>query len=141
MHIRRRTLLILFAVWVVLGLGVVFLPIGTQIGQALAWLARTSHSLGLPASLDLYSFDFLLNVVLFTVPVMLVATMWPRIPRWLWLPVGIVVSFAIEMIQGLFLPRTSSPLDWIANSLGALIGVLAVLLLERFRPTPATQSP
>lgn len=137
MRLRRRTLIALLTGWAILGLGVVFLPIGPQIGQGLAWLARAAHWLGFPPSVDLYSFDFLLNVVLFAVPVMLVATMWPRVPRWLWPLAGIVASFCIEMVQGLFLPRTSSPMDWIANSLGALLGVVAVALLERFRPAPA----
>ena len=50
---------------------------------------------------------------------------------------GVVASFCIEMVQGAFLPRTSSLLDWIANSLGALLGVVVVLLLERFRPAPS----
>ncbi|TRY16784.1 VanZ family protein [Tessaracoccus rhinocerotis] len=81
----------------------------------------------------------MLNVVLFAVPVMLLATMWPHVPRWLWLPLGVVASFCIEMVQGAFLPRTSSLLDWVANSLGALVGVASVLLLERFRPAPAAE--
>lgn len=132
MHIRRRTLVTLLSGWAILGLGLVFLPIGKQIGQGLAWLARAANSIGF-TGLDLYSFDFMLNVALFTVPVMLAATMWPRVPRWLWVPVGVLASFCIEMVQGAFLPRTSSLLDWVANSLGALLGVVAVLLLERFR--------
>lgn len=138
MHIRRPVLIALLAGWAILGLGVVFLPIGKQIGQVLAWLARTSESVGVQG-LDLYSFDFMLNVVLFAVPVMLLATMWPHVPRWLWLPLGVVASFCIEMVQGAFLPRTSSLLDWVANSLGALVGVASVLLLERFRPAPAAE--
>ena len=74
--------------------------------------------------------EFASNVVLF-VPIGLLLALWlPRGRRWLAPVAGVLISFAIEMLQGALLPERYGALsDIIANSLGALLGTLLALIV------------
>ena len=75
-------------------------------------------------------YGVVLNVLLF---VPLGATI-VLITRWTWWRVallGAVGSVAIEVVQGLWLAREGAWSDVVANTIGALVGAVAVSLLAR----------
>jgi glycopeptide antibiotics resistance protein len=75
--------------------------------------------------------DFGLNVLMF-VPIGLIAGRYLR-SWWLRILTPIALGFAIEAIQ-LPLPyRVSDPRDVAANTIGALIGIVAVWIIEAYR--------
>lgn len=87
-------------------------------------------------------YGVLLNVLLF-VPL---GAFFALVIRWAWwwvvLP-AVIASGAIETVQGLWLDREASWSDVVANTVGALLGAVAVSLLARARrrrvsrPAPA----
>src|SRR3954469_2689324 len=89
--------------------------------RVLAWLQR----LGAPAWVD-YDFAQAVANVAFFVPVgLLGALLLPRRMWWVAIPIGAVLSFAIEFGQLLFLPhRFASWADVAANAIGAVLGAL-----------------
>nr|WP_255622662.1 VanZ family protein [Tessaracoccus sp. OS52] len=111
-------------------MAVVFLPIGGEIEDLLWWLTVAGLRVGVPGS-NFYGYDFALNMVLFAVPTVLVAAAWPSVRRWIWLIAAFVLSFTIETVQDLALPRTASLMDLAANSLGALLGLCGLWVVER----------
>jgi VanZ family protein len=67
------------------------------------------------------------NVLLFVPIGMIGAVMLPRWPWWRWLVVGLVLSGAIELTQGLLLPaRQGDPVDVLTNTAGAVLGAWVV---------------
>ncbi len=76
--------------------------------------------------------EFGLNVLMF-VPMSLVGTfVLPRLRIADWVLVGFVGSFAIEMVQLLFLPsRSADPKDVVSNTMGALVGAVIAWVLIR----------
>src|SRR3954452_9126769 len=129
-------------VFVVYLVGLVRLTLWPQIGADagfdvlrtfLAWL--DGH--GVPLSYGVT--EFVANIVLFVpfgILVMLLATRWPA---WLVVVAGALTSGLIELTQLLFLPdRVSDVRDLVANTLGTVIGVAALLVARRRRaPEPA----
>lgn len=77
-------------------------------------------------------YGVLLNVLLF-VPL---GAFLALLGRWAWwwvmLP-AVIVSGAIETVQGVWLDREASWSDVVANTVGALLGAVAVSLLARAR--------
>jgi glycopeptide antibiotics resistance protein len=75
-------------------------------------------------------YGVLLNVLLFVpVGVLLVAAL--RLPWWAATALAACGSAGIELVQGLFLAREASLTDVVANTVGALLGAVAVSLLRR----------
>jgi VanZ family protein len=73
------------------------------------------------------------NVLLFVPIGVIGAVLLPRWPWWAWLLVGLALSGAIELTQGLFLPRRhGDPVDVVTNTAGAVLGAWAVK--RRTRP-------
>ena len=67
------------------------------------------------------------NIALFVPLGVLVALQLPRGLRWVGILIGAAVSVTIEVLQGALLPeRVATPLDVVANTMGATIGVLLV---------------
>lgn len=77
-------------------------------------------------------YGVLLNVVLF-VPLGALAVLVTGRPWWWVTAAAALVSVAIELAQGRWLPRDGSSWDVIANTGGALVGALAVTLRGRAR--------
>ena len=77
-------------------------------------------------------FGVLLNVVLF-VPLGALAVLVTGRPWWWVTAAAALASVAIELAQGRWLPRDGSSGDVIANTVGALVGALAVTLRGRTR--------
>ena len=73
-----------------------------------------------------------LNVLLF-VPLGAALALLARRPRWWVVLPAAVVSGAIELVQGRWLDRVASWSDLVANTVGALLGAVAVSLLARAR--------
>ncbi|WP_243075651.1 VanZ family protein [Microbacterium sp. SS28] len=81
--------------------------------------------------------EFTANIVLF-VPLGILLTLILRKRRWV-LPLALGATFAIEAIQAALLSeRTPAISDIIANVLGAAIGMLVVLLAQRWSQTRNT---
>jgi glycopeptide antibiotics resistance protein len=78
--------------------------------------------------------EFLLNVAIFVPWFILAATVWPAVPWWCWVALGLLATVVVEGYQGLLMSesRTSSASDVGANTLGALIGA-ALISLDRAR--------
>lgn len=72
--------------------------------------------------------EFLLNAAMFAPISCLAALTFPHHPWANWVVYGVVLSGAVELLQGLFLPpRSAQFVDIVANTLGALVGALAAL--------------
>ena len=77
--------------------------------------------------------EFGANILLFIPLGILLTVLVPR-ARWIVLPIALVATVTIESIQALVLDqRTPSILDIIANTTGACVGMLMVVLIERLR--------
>lgn len=106
-------------------------PYGSDIAAALdrllAWFAERPST----AWITFERVEFFANVAMF-VPLGVIAVLWFGVRGWWTAPiVGLAVSGVIETIQALTLADTRVPdvRDLIANTLGAVIGMLLMLLL------------
>ena len=76
--------------------------------------------------------EFLLNAAMFTPIVFLAAMALPRHHWANWVVYGFVLSCAVELVQGFFLPPRSAQFeDVVANTLGALFGAMAAIPVSR----------
>jgi glycopeptide antibiotics resistance protein len=72
--------------------------------------------------------EFLLNTAMFAPVAFLAAVAFPRHPWANWVVYGFVLSGAVELLQGVYLPpRSAQFVDVVANTLGALLGAVAAL--------------
>lgn len=105
-------------------------PYGSDIAGALnrllAWLAQREST----AWITFDRVEFGANVAMF-VPLGVFAVLWFGVRGWWTAPLlGLLTSGAIELIQATFLDsRVADVRDLIANTLGAVIGMLLMLLL------------
>jgi glycopeptide antibiotics resistance protein len=99
----------------------------SSIQEFLAVLHRT----GVPEWFGYSKLEFSANVVMF-IPLGFLATMiLPQRTWWLALLICPALSVAIELTQGALLSsRFASPLDVVANSMGAIIGVFCAVVLR-----------
>jgi VanZ family protein len=135
----RRRILVLAIVGVVLLAGVLlvgFLPtrvdggVENQVRGFVDWM----RGLGAPEWVDYDLMDFLANIAFF-VPVGLIASLLlPRRVLWLAVPIGALLSGALELGQALFLPqRYASLTDVLANTIGATVGALIGAAIHQVR--------
>ena len=76
--------------------------------------------------------EFLLNTAMFAPVAFLAAVAFPRHPWANWVVYGFVLSGTVELLQGLLLPPRSAQFeDVVANSLGALAGVVLAVPVAR----------
>lgn len=84
--------------------------------------------------------EFLLNTAMFTPVAFLAAITFPRHHWANWVVYGFVVSGAVELLQGLYLPpRSAQFVDVVANTLGALIGTVMAVPFAGFLGKPRDQ--
>ncbi|MBP1326220.1 glycopeptide antibiotics resistance protein [Leucobacter exalbidus] len=107
------------------------LPIGWQINRFVVWLYYLGRSLGIPDFVTIPMYEFGLNVLLFAAPAALASLLWSRIKWWGWPLLALGASLAVEIVQLVALPREFSFLDIVANTLGALIGAVALIRPSR----------
>jgi len=105
-------------------------PYGSDIASALdrllAWFAGREAT----AWITFERVEFAANVAMF-VPLGIFAVLWFGVRGWWTAPVlGLAVSAAIEFAQASFLDtRVADPRDLLSNTLGAVVGMLLMLLL------------
>lgn len=112
-------------------------PVDGALATTLGWL----HRHGLAPEFGYTQLEFLANVAFF-VPLGLIAGLWLGPRRW-WLAVacGAAASAVIETVQLLFLAeRVASWSDIAANTIGAAAGVVAALLLIRYRRSSSLET-
>ena len=105
-------------------------PYGAEVSDVLerllAWFARHAAT----AWITFERVEFASNVAMF-VPLGVFAVLWFGVRGWWTAPVlGLALSGAIELTQALFLDtRVPDARDLVANTLGAVVGMLLMLLL------------
>ena len=92
-----------------------------------SWLGRA----GAPALVTVAGrVEFVLNALMVVPVVLLAALLLPGRPWAGWVAYAFVLSCVVELAQGLLLPpRSAQAVDVVANTLGALGGVLAARLV------------
>ncbi|WP_223171479.1 VanZ family protein [Microbacterium sp. NIBRBAC000506063] len=105
-------------------------PYGSDLGRGLerllAWLAQQPST----AWVTFDRLEFAANVAMF-VPFGIFGVLWFGVHRWWLAPIlGALTSAGIEFLQWQFLDtRVADPRDIVANTAGAVIGMLLMLLL------------
>lgn len=78
--------------------------------------------------------EFSYNVLLFIPPALACVLLWPRVPVWIWVALGLLASTGIEGVQALFLAgREAQARDVVSNTLGAGVGAALGLPLAHRR--------
>ena len=100
-----------------------------------------AHQQGLPTWITFGKIEFAANIVMFVPIGLFGALCLPRF-RWLIVPIAIAASTTIEYMQSTRLPdRVGTPRDVVANTLGAVLGMLiAYLLVALVRRTARTRA-
>ncbi|BDV31107.1 VanZ family protein [Microbacterium terricola] len=136
LRVQRATARIVLAVlsaaylWAVAWLTLRARPYGSDIADALdrllVWLAQREST----AWITFDRVEFAANVAMF-VPLGVFAVLWFGVRGWWTAPLlGLAVSGAIETLQAAYLDsRVPDVRDIVANTLGATIGMLLMLLL------------
>jgi VanZ family protein len=106
-------------------------PVDLSFRHDLESLLEKLHDRGVPEFVGYGFVEFASNVVLF-IPLGFIASLvLPRRGWWLVLLLGPLFSGAIELAQRLFLPeRFATVSDILANSIGAIVGAIAAVLLK-----------
>lgn len=140
---RRRRLLTALLAGYLLALALIgFWPSPVDEGASglIDHMLRFLHRNGVPGWFDYSLIESGANVLLFIPFGFLIAALLPLQRVWLALPIGIAASMCIEVGQELFRPeRVATPRDLLANSLGAAIAVL-VVVLSGYGPTSTRPS-
>ncbi|UAL29172.1 VanZ family protein [Nocardioides rotundus] len=130
---RGRLLLALVAASLVVLGCVVFQATGSLPTRVVSAVTEQLLAIGVsPTLAESSRVEFALNVAMFVPPVAVAALLLPRI-RWSeWVVIAFVVSGVVELVQGFLLPdRSATFSDVVANTLGGLIGALAVSATRR----------
>jgi glycopeptide antibiotics resistance protein len=113
-------------------LAVVLQPVPIAANGSVHYGYRALVDLGAPSWISDGTVEFAWNVVLFVPLTYFGSVLLPRIAWQQWVGLGLLASAAIELVQLLWLPdRTASLSDIISNTLGALLGALAVHALRQ----------
>jgi glycopeptide antibiotics resistance protein len=112
---------------------VVFSPSSDLQGKTVTELSKVMLAAGIPEWLATFTlWERVMNVLLFVPLGVLGALGRPGWTMWRWAAVGVALSLAIEVVQGLLLPaRDASVLDVAMNALGVVVGAAGVLMLFR----------
>jgi len=110
---------------VLLGLALLAPTSGTQSGMA-SWVCCVGLSQA--------GAEFLCNVAILAPVSALGSLVWRRTTWRDWTAYTFVLAGTVELVQGLVLPdRTPSAIDIVANTLGGLVGAVAVLAARKGR--------
>jgi glycopeptide antibiotics resistance protein len=106
-------------------------PIDQDYRSAIDKVLRVLHRNGVPGWFGYNKLEFTANVGMFVPLGFLLALVLPARRWWLSLVIAPLFSVAIEATQGFFLSaRFSSAWDVVANSIGALIGIILALIVR-----------
>lgn len=105
----------------------------TVASDVVSGFGRWLDSNGAPATVTTPSrVEFLLNATMFAPVAFLAAVSFPSHPWANWVVYGFVLSGAVELLQGLYLPpRSAQFVDVVSNTLGALVGAVLAVPLAR----------
>ncbi|WP_186764328.1 VanZ family protein [Arthrobacter yangruifuii] len=135
---RRRRLAVLFLLYLGALALIVFWPSPVDAGSAgtLQAVLDALHKRGVPGWVNYTLVESTANVLLFIPFGILAAAYLTERFAWLAAVVGMGASCVIEAGQHLFLPaRYATVHDVIANSLGAVLGTLAVYVVRSWKHT------
>lgn len=121
----RRLALGALVLTLIAGAALVFLPIGWQINRFIVWLFYFNKRVFGFSLFTLEGYEFALNILLFAVIVALAQAVWRSVPWLVWVVAAAIASGAVEAVQLTVLPRDASMRDWVANSIGGVIGAAA----------------
>ena len=114
---------------------IVFWPSADIASGSVHGLRAVLDRLRIPEVITPWHLEFVTNVLLFVPLSLLGATFRPRWRSVHWVGAGLLGTTVVEAGQWLFLPGRSTQLaDLVANTSGALLGYLFVLLWSRWRP-------
>ncbi|WP_297742270.1 VanZ family protein [uncultured Tessaracoccus sp.] len=130
---------VLLLMMLVAGAALVFLPIGWQLNRFVVWLYHFNRNIFGIRGISLDGYAFVLNVLLFFVPTVLLTVVFPRVRRWVWPLLGFCLSLGIETVQWRYLPREAGWDDVVANTLGACLGAVCLNLWRHFRTQRAAR--
>lgn len=138
MSLFRRIAAVALAVYSLVLLGVLLSPSSAPGSTAVDEVTALLVGLDAPAALaDATRVEFLLNVAIFVPPAAFAAAVWPALGWRDWTAYGFVATAAIETAQALVLDdRSAAFSDVSANTLGTLIGALAVTWVRRWGAGP-----
>lgn len=106
-------------------------PIDTGYSGAISKLLGVLHRNGIPEWFGYNKLEFSANVAMFVPLGFLVELLLPTRMWWLALVLCPLFSVSIELTQGFFLSaRFSSATDVLSNSIGAIIGITAAVILR-----------
>jgi VanZ family protein len=122
--VRVLATLTLIAVFVI---GYWPVPVDRGMRSVLGSVLDRLAAAGAPDWVDYAHLEFGANIVMFVPLGALIALLLPRWEWWLAPIIGLALSLAIEFGQAMLLPqRFATPLDVLANAVGATIGALVV---------------
>ena len=124
-EVRRWALVGMLAYCALLGVALLAPTSGTQ-SEIVGWFG---HGWLTPVRAE-----FACNILAVVPVTALGSALWPRPKWWAWALGGLVGATLVELIQGILLPhRSPTVVDVVANTLGALLGAVAVDVLRRRR--------
>lgn len=129
---RRGLQLALVVYSVLLAIALLAPTSGTQSGMA-SWVSDLGAWVGFsPETANQARAEFLCNAAILAPVSALGSLIWPRTTWRDWTAYAFAIAVLVELIQGLLLPgRTASDVDIVANTLGGLLGALAVWVWRR----------
>jgi hypothetical protein len=134
---RRRIWLVVVAAAYLVGALIVGLwptPVDAGLRTLIARALGFLHRDGLPSGFGYAALEFSANILFFVPIGALVCLLLSRRVQLLAIPIGALLSGAIELSQLLLLPaRFASWNDILANTLGAVIGVAIVVIVRAIR--------
>jgi glycopeptide antibiotics resistance protein len=126
--VRTRVVVLVIAAALLVGVLVIgLLPnrVDGGVERPIRAFIDTLQAAGAPGWVNYDLVDFLANILFFVPIGLLGAVLLPRRLWWLAMPVGLLLSAALELGQAAFLPqRFASWTDVLANTLGAVLGAL-----------------
>lgn len=143
MTVLPRLSRLLLAAYTVVVLLITWLPAedAGRVTGIVDTLAGLLVPLGVPFDAAYTVLEFVANVALFAPFGALLALAWSRLPWWAASLVGAGLSCVIELVQIALPSRFATVSDVVANTLGTLIGVLLVRILQRMRAAARTAEP
>jgi len=106
-------------------------PVDRGMRSVLSSILDRLTAAGAPAWVDYAHLEFGANIVMFVPVGVLIALLLPRWEWWLVPIIGLALSLATEFGQAMLLPqRFATPLDVLANTVGATIGALVVTAIR-----------
>jgi hypothetical protein len=139
---RRRILFSMFGVYALLLAVALLAPSSGRQSHMASWISDLGRDVGVPDRFATQArAEFLANALIIMPVSALGSLIWPRLNWRDWTAIGFVVACGVELFQGIFLAhRVASTADIVSNTLGAFLGAVVVVVVERWASTRPTRS-